>query len=251
MSEHFEQPGDGFDDIREKLAAALQLDEGVAAPSGLSTSVDAALAAERGVGAWLSSRSTGLRFALATLAVLLAGAAGAIKLRVDAGAYPQIRLMIELCVPLVLALLAIGRWLRPMHKPPPSIPLEIPLLVLMLVALPVASALMPSAHAGHPASLLGVGDDLAKRALGCLMYGSALGIPVGLLLSGLGRRETSLLLATAAGALAGYVGLFLHCPITGRMHLLLGHMTMPVVASLTALVVVLIARRVRRGRRGS
>ena len=118
MSEHFEQPGDGFDDIREKLAAALQLDEGVAAPSGLSTSVDAALAAERGVGAWLSSRSTGLRFALATLAVLLAGAAGAIKLRVDAGAYPQIRLMIELCVPLVLALLAIG--IPTLLQPPPA-----------------------------------------------------------------------------------------------------------------------------------
>jgi hypothetical protein len=87
-------------------------------------------------------------------------------------------------------------------------------------------ASLPPAHHDHAASLAGGGDDFVRRAVGCLIYGSTMAIPVALVLLLFGRERPSepraALLAVTA-ALVGFAAVAAHCPIVLSKHLWAGH----------------------------
>jgi hypothetical protein len=100
-------------------------------------------------------------------------------------------------------------------------------LAALAFALPLILALRPRAHVDHPASLAGVGDDFLHRAAACCLYGTLLAIPWLVLCWALDRSEhrsaPNALLAAGAAGVAANLALELHCPITARSHLALGH----------------------------
>jgi hypothetical protein len=257
----------GFEDVFAQLEAATddpaQLGSAPSAQSGFSPTdalarAERNLEAERGLGAWLASRPTLQRWLFALAGVVVALGVGLAARRADLGVYPQLRLALELGLPLALILLTLAAWLRPLYRPPPRVDLR-PLWLLLILATPLAQALLPQAHAAHAASLAGAGTDLVARAVGCLLWGVIVGLPAGLLALGLGRDGRAArffgrsacffgrysLLAAALGGAAGVLSLQLHCPLTARMHLVVGHAPVPIVAALVAIGVVGLARKVR------
>ncbi|HEX6243625.1 MAG TPA: hypothetical protein VFZ61_22080 [Polyangiales bacterium] len=192
----------------------------------LRSSLDAALAEERGLGAFLRSRTTPLRLVVA--GVLLLAAMGAVWLlaaRVDQELYPMWRLLLGLGFMLVAFFASVGLALWPLSRPAPR-----PRLVSTVLALaPVLLAglyLMPAAHADHPASLQQPGTAaLLVRASPCFGVGVLIALLSvwGLRRLDRGGTRVALLLATASGVAANIL-LLLHCPMTAPAHMLLGHL---------------------------
>ncbi|MCB9727179.1 MAG: hypothetical protein H6746_01715 [Deltaproteobacteria bacterium] len=182
--------------------------------------------AERGPLAWLRSRTTPARAGMAMLgaALVLLGVL-LLRRRVDLALYPTGRLLAELTVMALLSAAVLAATLRerlPVIRPTLLAPL---LLAACLVALAVG--LLPPAHLDHPASLAGTGPDLIPRAMACFGFGTALALPLLLLLAGLERdplpyARRDALFAVFAGV-SGLAALLLHCPITQGPHLLVGH----------------------------
>lgn len=176
----------------------------------------------------LSTRArTGIALGFGALAVLV----NVLVLpRVDLGIYPAARLAMELGV-LTLAALAAG-WtvLWPMHRAPLRDGVRL-LLAGIGLLLPVAMTVLPMAHAGHSASVVGAGDDLARRAIACFIYGIVWTAPLLVSLRLLDRMPQRLTVLAAAGAagVAATLALLLHCPITHPVHLLAGHATIGLV----------------------
>lgn len=186
------------------------------------------LEGERGPRAWLRSRSTFARLALlAALALIVPLWALLLAPRVDLPIYPRLRLAVEL---IVLASPAVCAWLsclRPLYRPP--LPRWVgPALMAFALGAAITVVALPPAHADHPASLLGVGEDLIPRAVACFALGAAWGIPIMLLgiLAGRTSRPAPTLFALAA--LAGMIGLQLHCPLVSPAHLFAGHATVTI-----------------------
>lgn len=247
----------GFEDVFERLTAATsaELDGAPAAsstpdPAQLFSGLEGQLEAERGVGAWLRSRPTMQRVGLALAAIATAIVLGLLKRRVDFPVYPKLRLALELAAPLLLIGLALRAWLRPLHKPAPRFDVT-PWLLGVVLLLPVVQALLPVAHqaAGAMGGMgMKMGHGLLRGAIGCLLWGLALGLPAALLVRALGRgggrsAGRSAVLAAAIGGLAGFVALHLHCPSTDVGHLLLAHAPIPALAALLGAVVSLLGRR--------
>ena len=209
------------------------------------------LAAERGLRAWLRSRSTPVRRALALgVAAVVVVATVAIWGRADLSVHPRQPLVLELALLLAFCGAAIALGVRRDLSPPP---LGATLAVVGLgLLVPWLSVLLPLVNDAHPIPMAGVGEDLAPPAVACSTWGLAAGVP-SLVMLGLGERLggcawwRDALFGLAAG-LAGLVALQLHCPATQPAHLLAGHA--PVVAAWVVLWVgwrrVALARR--RGR---
>jgi len=216
---------------------------------GMFGEVEAALAAERGPRAWLRSRGTALRLVMGIIVALgVPLAVGVATLRADIGVYPVVRFAL-LGSALVLTLAA-AMWvaLRPLHRPPLSRSLSSLLGIAAMAAVAIAATL-PAAHLLHPSSLLGAGDDFARLAWGCFVFGAIVGVPVALVGRVLGRGGPSWLgspiMAPLAGGIAGNLALHLHCPIVARQHLIAGHASVVVPFLLVFAVVAISWRRAR------
>ena len=194
----------------------------------------------------LAEMSTGARsgaaLAVAALPVLL----GLLRHRANLTDYPPGRLAFEMVAMAGLVLTSLWLWLRPLYRPQPSHRMLWTVLALALV-LPWAMALYPAALAA-PAEHLGSPGELRKAA-NCFLYGTLTAAPALVLVAGLGRRGEGFpgfaLLPAIAAALAGLLGLHLHCPEVSPVHLLLGHA--PIALVLPSLLV--IVGLLRRGRR--
>ncbi len=207
----------------------LGADDGIDIPDldRVLSAVERSLSADRGVRAWLRDRATRTR-------ILLAGAFcfglplvyGIASHRVDIFVYPTTRFVAIFVVLAAILGLTVWAGLRPLHRPALSSTASRALLVVAVGAV-VISAAMPAAHALHPESLAGVGDDFPRRAAACFAVGLAIGIPVALAVRLLTRARASWLgapmMAPLAGVLAANLALHLHCPLVAPEHLLAGH----------------------------
>ena len=214
---------------------------------GLLADVEAAVAAERGPLAWLRGLPSAARLALGLAAALgVPLAVGALTLRADFGVYPRARFALIGVTLAVAVAAAIRVALRPLHRAPLAHAWVTALTLASIAALALIASL-PSAHQLHAASLAGVGADFARRALACLAFGAAVGVPVAFAARALGRGGPtwlgSPLMAPLAGAVAGNLALHLHCPLVAPAHLLAGHFT---VLAPFALAVAVVAVRWRR-----
>jgi hypothetical protein len=209
--------------------------------------VEQRLAEERGVRAWLRSRSTAVRIALSLASLALLAAPMALAwARPDLAVYPVFRLGLGMLVIIALLALQLLLVLRPLSRPPLPAWASQAAIASALVGLVVLYAL-PPAHLAHPASLQPPGwPALIERALPCLGFGLAFGlVSYGLLRlfdRGGTRATRRALLAAAYGGLVANLLLLLHCPVTAPAHLLVGHLG---VAVLLLLGVGLAAQTVR------
>jgi hypothetical protein len=227
--------------LEAHLAACLQCTEVAAQVEGLGADdgvdlpdldrvlgeVERSLSEDQGLRAWLAGRATRTRRLLAGgFCFGLPLIYGIIRLRVDIFVYPTAR-FVAIFVALA-AILGLTVWagLRPLHRPALSSGASRALLVAAVGAV-VISAAMPAAHALHPESLAGVGDDFLRRAAACFALGLAIGIPVAVAVRLLDRARASWLgapmMAPLAGVLAANLALHLHCPLVAPEHLLAGH----------------------------
>lgn len=221
------------------LARELGLRERDPELGGVLAELERSLEAERGITGRARSLPTPARLLLAlggAAMVILVG--GLLRPRVDLDAYPALRLGVGVGALGATAALGVWLWLRPLFRSP--LPAwAVPALAMTSVGLPWLIAGAPMAHQAHPASLAGAGDDLAVRAVACLLYGGLWGGAVLVLVRLLGRapgaRTSFEALAGLSGALIGSIVLELHCPITQPAHLLLGHA--PLAVLLAALLI--------------
>jgi hypothetical protein len=246
-------PGAGHDGAELDAALARELLPALRASApvtpdlaGLLGAVEADVARERGLRAWLRSRSTALRrlFALVLL-VLPALVAAGVGLRPDIDVYPPARMFTVIAGLLLLLATGVMYALRPLHRPAlsdsaVSVLIGGPLLVVLVLYA------LPAAHEAHPASLQPPGATaLLEHASACLSAGLVFGTVLLLVLLGFGRgavRRAWLLSAVAAGIGANLV-LQLHCPNTAPLHLVLGHFD---VLALLLLGTALVAKFARR-----
>lgn len=181
---------------------------------------------ERGARAWLRSRSTPIRRAIACAGLALLALAAALGwLRPDFGVYPLTRMALTLLVS--VALIAGQLWLvlRPLQRP--ALPRWVsPALTLVALAGLLALYALPAAHLAHPASAQAPGlGALLTRALPCLGIGLALAGATYALLWALDRGGAGrALLAAVCGGVSANLILQLHCPVTAPAHLVLGHL---------------------------
>jgi hypothetical protein len=193
-----------------------------------------AIERDSGPTAWLRSRTTPFRVAVALAAVALVSAYQLVfARRVDLPVYPAGTLLVSVAAHVLALGLTVAIALRPLQKPAPAAWVG-PVAIAAAVLVPVALALRAPVHENHPVSLIGAGSDFAPLALGCFLYGGMLAVPVLGLLWALDRGEhrskRAALLAAAFGGLAANLALELHCPSTQLTHLLAGHATIAVVA---------------------
>jgi hypothetical protein len=184
----------------------------------LFAKLEADLAGETGLRAWLRSRPTRVRFGVALLSVLLVvGLGGALSQRPDFAEYPTARLLLLLAVYSAGILLAFGKELY-LSARGGSLGDHVGLLVGAL-GLPFLIAFAPATESSRHAG--------PEGALNCFMYGALLTLPTAALLWAFDRDDrpsmrTVCLSAVALGLSANLV-LELHCPSGNAWHLLLGH----------------------------
>ena len=198
----------------------------------------------------LRSLSTRMRVLLLALAVLLVTVFNVFfALRTDAVVFPPVRMLLSLAALAIPGVLAGMLVLRPLFLPRPGRQM-LPMLASLGVLVPVVLAFLPAAHGfthAHPESFEGAGADFWPRAIGCLIYGSIMGLPILLALHLLGRGGKGALLTVIAGvtaaALIGNVALQLHCPLVSHAHLFVGHAGVPILALLIGLPLALRRQR--------
>jgi len=184
--------------------------------------------------------------------LLLAGIALLVFLakgRTDLDAYPAARLAIGIALLTAAAVLLAWTLLHPLHRRPLG-RLRVAAALGAAFLLPLALALAPAAHAAvlaHPESFPTGAPGFWARALACLAFGTATGLPVAIFARLADRRAGAsgrAWMAAALGGLAGTLALLLHCPIVSVAHRLAGHATVPLVA---AALVLAAGRLLRRG----
>jgi hypothetical protein len=184
------------------------------------------LAHERGIAAWLRSRSTPLRalLAAAMLAGLLALAI-VTSLRRDIAVYPGPRMALVLAALGASLLSLVFVLLRPLQWP--ALPARAaPALALAAIAGALVISVLPEAHHAHSSSMV-YGQSISShlvRAVPCVVIGLMNGLVAYGLLVALdrgGRRRVAL--PGIAAGLVAYMVLQLVCPVTGPTHLVLAH----------------------------
>ncbi len=222
-----------------ELAQAMlsgEAEESAASGEALSRLRSALEAESSGLNA-LRGWSTARRVAVVGgVAAVLLTVVALFSLRGDIDVYPRLRLYATVAtyVALVVALVRLGLWRFDRALPPRMA--EWGLLAIAIIV-PVAFVTFPQAHMAHPLSVVGVGDDLIPRAVGCFLYGSGVGLVMGGVALRLAREPKSarpVFLILAAGLL-GVAALELHCALTAPIHLGLGHTTVAIVAGVGAL----------------
>lgn len=200
---------------------------------------------ETGPRAWLRSRTTPVRTALALCIPAMAAIVyWATRRRVDWDVYPQTRMLVEIGVLVVTLWLVARAELRPLQHAAKPVARASTAILAFLV--PIAIAMLAPAHTSHAASLEGTGADFWPRAMACLGFGLSIGLPT-LIVARLlerhpGGSPTLLLMACGLGGLAGNLTLLVHCPIVHWSHLLVGH------ASIGLVLLPLLLLRRRRSR---
>jgi hypothetical protein len=173
---------------------------------------------ETGFRGRLRSLPSTTRWMLVCASLLAPVAIGLAKLRPDIAIYPSARLGFEICAFGGLALASCWFWLRPLYRAQPNNGVFLAVLAAGLLA-PWVIAMF---SAVNPES----GNALGRPAI-CFALGSAFAFPVIAVVGGLGRGGRGIsgfaILPALAGALAGLVGLELHCPNSAPIHLLTGH----------------------------
>jgi hypothetical protein len=239
-------------DLTDNNGALARFLAVAASPPGETATVpsfqdlESLLAKEQRIPVRLASLPSSARWSLTCLGLCIPAAIGLALARADMASLPAARMVMEIAGLLGIALALCRVWLRPLYRTQPhawtlfAILGAGLLLPWLLAALPPLSAGLPSAG---PAS-----EIVLPRAAACFLFGSALALPVIAVIALLGRRGRQLpgfvLVPATAGALAGLVGLELHCPNTSPLHLLAGHA--PIVLALTVLAQVLVMVRRRR-----
>lgn len=194
----------------------------------------------------LAELSTRVRWAVALAAAAVPVLAGALRHRHNLSAYPLGRLTLELAAMAGVVLTSLWLWLRPLNRPQPRHRVLWAVLLLALV-LPSAVAIAPAAlpDSGHAAGIVPSGE--LHRALACFLFGTLTAAPALAVAVGLGRRASGFpgfsLLPAVAAALAGVLGLHLHCPEVAFDHLLLGHVSIVWALPLLLALADLIRRR--------
>lgn len=232
--------GAGDPALREHLAtceacAALARSPGLlgaldalgAAPApdvaALTMRLDARLAAERGPSAWLLSRPTWLRLAvaLAAAAPLVAVLVLRRGVRVDASQYPAARLLVGLVGLSLIALWNVAVALRPAHRPSLS-PRGALGWAGVSVLVVLAWCCLPAPYPMDPALCTGTPAEMVVK---CFGWGCLVGAPLlvsTLALNRLSSAQAWLLSAAAAG-LAANATLQVTCDHVGVLHVLAGH----------------------------
>ncbi len=196
--------------------------------------VDRALQGESGPRAWLRSRSTRVRIALALVALVVVMLLGTSGLRPD-----WVGLPLAVVSTWLGAFVATGLFVIALAMPDlgrtnaPGAGRSVWFWVAL--ALPAAYAL--SAWYTLERLPLRPREAVLEQALSCFGYGLLISSPLLLLFwlldRGAGPRSRVLAAAAATG-LAANGALLLHCPANDEAHLLLGHATIGAVLALTA-----------------
>ena len=233
-------------ELARTLGDAAAAGPGPAEPS--FAELERQLASERSGRLRILELGSGTRWALALAALVVPILVGMAKHRHNLAEYPVARLILELGSLAGLALASCWLWLRPLYRRQPGHCALWCVLGLGL-ALPWALSLLPAALPERLSpSLVGETGEL-ERAMSCFGFGALTALPALLVVAGLGRRRTGLpgfaLLPAVAAALAGLVGLELHCPIASPAHLLMGHAP---IAWTLPLLLLLVGLRRRSGR---
>jgi hypothetical protein len=200
------------------LAAAEPARE--ATPVPLFQDLEQQMVGETGFLGRLRSLPSATRWTLVCAALLIPVVIGLAMLRPDIAAYSPARMAFEICALGGLALASCWFWLRPLYRQQPRDG--------ALFAILTAGLLVPWVLSALPALLPGSSPALALgRPAICFVMGSAFALPIIAVVGGLGRRGRGVagfaILPALAGALAGLVGLELHCPNSAPIHLLAGH----------------------------
>ncbi len=172
-------------------------------------------------------------------AVLLQFVILLLRPRVDLDQFPDWRLVLDLALLAVPAVVTMDLALRPSNREGRD-RRGVPVAVTLAVVGAAGMASLPVAHARHPASLAGVGLDLLPRTLQCFGIGAMLTIMVVLVLRSCTSSRRSVVvtlpLVVTAGLVA-MVGLQLHCPLTHSLHLWSGHLSVLLMALFGGLAV--------------
>jgi len=219
------------------LPTAIELESGSKANAdaidvaSLMSQTQLQLSRERGLLAWLRSRQTPLRLALAVgVALLPAAAQLAFSLRYDLGDYPLPRLLLAVVMYFAVVVFATRTLLSPLYRPKSSRALR--LAAALAFGLPFILAALAPAYAQR-ASHIEIQHSFVYQAGVCLRYGTWLSLPVVLLFVAMDRQLARgrffLTLAASIGGIAGNFALLLHCPNEQPAHQLLGHATVGLV----------------------
>jgi hypothetical protein len=184
----------------------------------LFAALEARVAQEVGLRAWLRSRPTRLRFTAALLSVLLLVVVGGLlRSRADLPDYPRARLALLLGVYALGIGAAFSKELY-LSARRGSLADHLGLLGGAL-GLPFLIAFAPATEASRHAG--------PEGALNCFIYGALLTLPVAALLWAFDRDNRpsvrTVCLSAAALGLSANLVLELHCPSGNAVHLLLGH----------------------------
>jgi len=191
-----------------------------------------------GLRAWLQSRPNPMRSVLLFLFMtLLFALIFLVSPRSDLLVYPKERLLLEILAACSLLIALVRAAFRPLFQAPLSTAYTITLVCSVLVVV-VLLSMLPQAHQLQPASLQGVGEEFIPAAMRCLASGMLFSLPIVLLWLLLSRGKNAWeqqIFMGLTSLLAGYLALFLHCPITAPTHLLLGHAGMVLLGALIML----------------
>jgi hypothetical protein len=205
---------------------ALPVDDAAEPAANLFASVEAAVAEERGLAAWLRNLPTAVRlFIGADVAVALVAIMALGWPRSAYGSMPVERAVLAVTVMGLLYALVLRQALRPLHAAPANRAFVATVFAAGLL-LPVLFALFPAEGPGDSAF------DAVRTAAACFWFGTVPGALLVVALRLLDRGAHSVgdvaLLAAVGGGLVGNAALELHCPSTAPLHLLLGHATVGV-----------------------
>lgn len=200
----------------------------------LLADTDAAISQDRGVVGWWRARGTPVR-----VVGLVAGVAAAAALswivtrRADWVAVAPGRFSADAVALLAAAGLTAWSVARPLWRAPmrPVARAVCFAIGLALLAWPV---IQPEMHVEHPASFAGRGEDFWKRALGCLAFGTVWALPLWGLARWTARHRVVVPAAALWAGSGAMLALAMHCPITYRTHLWVGHVGPVVLFALAA-----------------
>jgi hypothetical protein len=206
----------------------------------LFASVERAVLAESGPRAWLRSRSTPIRAAIAVFAGVAVVAIGG-RPALGGGARPATAPWLALFA--FFAIACLWMLVAPLGRPRPA-PARRALLVASVLALPFGYATLAW---GSPSPSTGVEIGFVEQAFACFSYGTFLALPLCAVLWAIERSDRPfVLLLLGFGAVAGLVAnaaLALHCPNTEPAHLVFGHATIGVSLAVAGAIWALAARR--------
>lgn len=216
----------GCPHCRELLAHHAELGRSLAAeaalplafPDNLFDALDAQVAKETGPRAWLRSRPSKLRFALALASVVLVVLLGGVHMhRIDLPTYPGPRLFLLLLLYALGIALAFGKELFESVRKASFA--DYGWLLVAGLGVPFLVALVPPTPSSR---LFG-----PEGALGCFSFGVLLTLPTAALLWAFDRDDRlstrTVCLSAAALGLSASTILELHCPSGNFSHVILGH----------------------------